>query len=172
MGAINLVLAFVFAISSPIWPLGENPIPGDPYLIVNKKTNSYVFFDDGTIAKEGKVATGKSSGLTPEGEFTVVVKAKDPYYRKKDIPGGDPDNPLGSRWIGFDAKNTDGRIYGLHGNNNPQSIGKYATSGCVRFQENDIQWLFDHVPLGTRVLVVDTPKSFQEIVRMRDVFLE
>ncbi|WLD95416.1 L,D-transpeptidase [Alkalihalobacillus sp. AL-G] len=169
---MNLVFALIIAFSSPIWPLGENPLPGDPYLIVNKQTNSYLFVDEGNIVKEGRVATGKSTELTPEGEFTIVVKAKDPYYRKKDIRGGDPDNPLGSRWIGFDAKNTDGRIYGLHGNNNPETIGKYVTAGCVRFKEDDIQWLYDHVPLGTKIVVVNTSKSLLEIAQMRNVIVE
>lgn len=169
MGSLSLFLASFIFVVSPIWPLGINPLPGDPYVIVNKSDNSYAYIHEGVIERKGKVATGKLQGLTPEGEFTIVVKAKDPYYRKKDIPGGDPDNPLGSRWIGFDAEGTDGRIYGLHGTNNPKVIGHYVTAGCVRFYEEDIQWLFDHVPLGTKVLVVDRPQSIEHIARERHI---
>ncbi|MCF6137807.1 L,D-transpeptidase [Pseudalkalibacillus berkeleyi] len=167
MGHLSLFLASFLLVVSPIWPLGNNPLPGDPFLIVNKSDNTYAYFSGGNIEREGSVATGKRLTLTPEGEFTVIVKAENPYYRKKDIPGGDPDNPLGSRWIGFDAKGTDGRIYGLHGTNNPDVIGHFITAGCVRFQEKEIQWLYDHVPLGMKVIVVRSQHSFEEIAQSR-----
>ncbi len=163
MGSIALFITTVMMMVSPIWPLGPNPLPGDPYIIVNKSNNTYAYVEEGSIKMEGQVATGKSKDLTPEGEFTVVVKAVNPYYRKKDIPGGDPDNPLGSRWIGFDAEGTDGRIFGLHGTNRPEAIGRYITAGCVRFPEEDIQWLYDQTPLGTKILVMDTDRSFEQL---------
>ena len=63
------------------------------------------FIDENKVQTVVSVGTGKTQELTPEGLFTITVKAKDPYYRRKGIyPGGDPKNPLGSRWIGFDAK--------------------------------------------------------------------
>ena len=92
---------------------------GAPFLIVNKAVNQLAFINNSKIQEIFPVGTGKSKELTPEGLFTVKVKAINPYYRKKNIPGGDPRNPLGTRWIGFDAKNTDGRIYGIHGTNQP-----------------------------------------------------
>ncbi|WP_078414916.1 L,D-transpeptidase [Priestia abyssalis] len=158
----SLLLLSVF---SPIWPLGTNPVLGDPFIIINKENNKAVFINEGKIQSEFHISTGKEPELTPEGKFTVVVKAKNPYYRRKDIQGGDPENPLGTRWIGFDARETDGRIYGLHGTNNERSIGKYVTEGCVRFHSEAIEWLYDQVPLGTRVLVVKTTKSFEELAR-------
>ncbi|RSK27769.1 L,D-transpeptidase [Bacillus sp. HMF5848] len=155
-----VMLALVF---SPIWPLGVNPIIGDPFIIINKKTNELTYIDDATIQGTYIVATGVTNDLTPEGLFTVTVKAKDPYYRKKDIPGGSPDNPLGTRWIGFDADNTDGRIFGIHGTNNPDSIGKYVSNGCVRMNNNEVEALFNSIPLGTRILIVNTDKSFAQL---------
>ena len=56
----------------------------------------------------------KTNELTPEGTFDIVMKAKDPYYIAKNIPG-DTENPLGSRWMGFNARGTDGSKYGIHG---------------------------------------------------------
>ncbi|TCP31809.1 L,D-transpeptidase-like protein [Scopulibacillus darangshiensis] len=150
---------------SPVWPLGENPVPGSPFIIVNKARHELVFINDNDIVMKVPVATGKTKELTPEGLFTVIVKAKEPYYRKKNIPGGDPDNPLGSRWIGFDARGTNGRIYGVHGNNNPDSIGKDVSAGCIRMQEEAIQRLFDLVPAGTKILIVDSDQSFQTLGR-------
>jgi lipoprotein-anchoring transpeptidase ErfK/SrfK len=157
-------LVFTFFIS-PIWPLGPNPLPGDPFVIVNKTTNEMAFVNESRIQTVVNVATGKTEELTPEGIFTITVKAPNPYYRKKDIPGGSPENPLGTRWIGFDAEETDGRIYGLHGTNQPESIGKNVSNGCIRLQNEAIESLYDLIPLGTKIVVVKSNKSFEEIAR-------
>lgn len=159
---MRLLLLFLF-LQSPIWPLGENPLPGDPYLIINKQTNELAFVNDNEVKETHRVATGMTEELTPEGEFTVIVKAVDPYYRKKDIPGGDKNNPLGTRWIGFDAEGTDGRIYGIHGTNNNNSIGSYVTQGCVRLQNKEVEVLYDKIPLGTKVLITNTNQSFEQL---------
>lgn len=83
------LLSIILCLSlSPIWPLGDNPRAGDPFIIVNKATNKLAYIDDGKIQKVFPVATGKTNELTPEGNFDVVMKAKDPYYIAKDIPGG------------------------------------------------------------------------------------
>jgi lipoprotein-anchoring transpeptidase ErfK/SrfK len=160
------IFSLIFAlVTSPIWPLGPNPLPGDPYIIVNKKSNELAYFHEEQLKEVHSVATGKSIELTPEGEFTIIVKAKNPYYRKKDIPGGDPQNPLGTRWIGFDAEDSDGRTYGVHGTNNPNSIGGYVTQGCIRLPNEMVEQLFDHVPIGTKIWIVYSDKSFEELGR-------
>jgi lipoprotein-anchoring transpeptidase ErfK/SrfK len=150
---------------SPIWPLGPNPLPGDPFVIVNKKTNEMAFVNENRVQTVVSVATGKTETLTPEGIFTITVKAPYPYYRKKDIPGGSPENPLGTRWIGFDAEDTDGRIYGIHGTNQPESIGMNVSNGCIRMQNEAIESLYDLIPLGTKIVVVKSDKSFEEIAK-------
>ncbi|WP_079509663.1 L,D-transpeptidase [Mesobacillus jeotgali] len=155
-----LLAAFIF---SPLWPLGTNPLPGDPFVIVNKKTNEVALINENRVQTVVNAATGKSEDLTPEGLFTVTVKAPEPYYRKKDIPGGDPNNPLGSRWIGFDAENTDGRTYGIHGTNDPASIGKKVSEGCIRLQNEAVESLYDYIPLGTKILITSSQKSFIEL---------
>ncbi|OZM57600.1 L,D-transpeptidase [Lottiidibacillus patelloidae] len=156
-------LFIALTLVSPIWPIGENPMVGDPFIIVNKTSNELAFIDDGKIKNVFKVSTGVAVDLTPEGKFTITVKAKNPYYRKKDIPGGAKENPLGTRWIGFDAKGTDGRIFGIHGNNNPAFIGKYVTQGCVRMYEEDVQYLYDHIRLGTKVVITHSEDNFWEL---------
>lgn len=158
-----MILSILMA--SPIWPLGHNPVEGDPYLIINKQTNEMAFIDDGSIQKIYSVASGKESKLTPEGEFSIVVKAVDPYYRKKDIPGGDPKNPLGPRWIGFDAEGTDGRTYGIHGTNRESSIGSFVTQGCVRMHNEEVKQLFSKIPIGTKVWITDTNQTFETLAK-------
>lgn len=160
-----LLALFVAFSSNPIWPLGENPLPGDPFIIVNKATNEVAFINENRVQTVVSAATGKTEELTPEGLFTVTVKAKNPYYRKSNINGGDPENPLGTRWIGFDANETDGRMYGLHGTNNPNSIGKYVSQGCIRLQNEAIESLYDFIPLGTKVLITTTNESYGEIAK-------
>ncbi|MCA1320661.1 L,D-transpeptidase [Bacillus tianshenii] len=160
------IFTLIFAlVTSPIWPLGPNPLPGDPYIIVNKRTNELAYFHEAQLKEVHSVATGKSIELTPEGEFTIIVKAKNPYYRKKDIPGGDPQNPLGTRWIGFDAEDSDGRTYGVHGTNNPDSIGRYVTQGCIRLPNEMVEQLFDHIPIGTKIWIVHSDMTFEELGR-------
>lgn len=156
-------LISIMLLVSPIWPIGDNPRVGDPYIIVNKMTNQLAYIDDGVIKNIYPVATGKTKELTPEGEFDIIVKAKNPYYRKKNIKGGDPRNPLGTRWIGFNALGTDGRIYGVHGTNEPWSIGMYITNGCIRLEKDSVENLFDKIPLGTKIYIVKNNKTFKEL---------
>lgn len=156
----SVLLASVF---SPIWPLGTNPMPGDPFIIVNKKTNEVALINENKVQTVIAAATEKTEDLTPEGFFTITVKAVEPYYRKKDIKGGDPSNPLGTRWIGFDAAETDGRIYGIHGTNDPASIGKYSSQGCIRMQNEAVESLYEMVPIGTKILVVTSSENYEQI---------
>ncbi|MGG3798039.1 L,D-transpeptidase [Metabacillus fastidiosus] len=164
---MKIMFTIFFFITSPFWPLGNNPVIGDPYIIINKQTNELAFIDDGEILKTYKIATGKTAQLTPEGEFNITVKAVNPYYRKKNIPGGSSENPLGTRWIGFDAENTEGRIYGIHGTNNESSVGSYVTQGCVRMFNEEVEELFEHIPVGTKVLILKSNESFQTIAKQK-----
>jgi lipoprotein-anchoring transpeptidase ErfK/SrfK len=167
---IKILSSFLIAFFiSPIWPLGPNPLPGDPFVIVNKSSNELAFIDDEKVQTVVSVGTGKTQDLTPEGLFTVTVKAMDPYYRKGNIQGGDPKNPLGARWIGFDAKGTDGRIFGIHGTNKPESIGKYVSQGCIRAQNEVITSLFPLIPLGTKILVTTSKKTFEQLAKEHGV---
>jgi len=160
---LKLFLSILLFTLSPIWPLGKNPIAGDPFIVVNKRTNELAFIHHGKVEEVFKVATGKTFELTPEGTFTVTVKAINPYYRKKNIQGGDPKNPLGTRWIGFDADNTDGRTYGIHGTNQPNSIGHYISQGCIRMHNQAVERLYDKIPIGTKIYVTNTTKTFEQI---------
>ena len=67
-------------------------------------------------------------------------------------PGG-PDNPLGARALYLQANGVD-TLYRIHGTNDPSSIGKALSSGCIRMLNQDIAELFLQVPIGTRVVVI------------------
>lgn len=66
------------------------------------------------------------------------------------FPAG-PDNPMGlyAMYIG--------RLYAIHGTNANFGIGLRVSHGCVRLRADDIKYLFDHVPVGTRVQFIDEP---------------
>ncbi|MBD1378764.1 L,D-transpeptidase [Bacillus sp. IB182487] len=98
--------------------------------------------------------------------FIILLTFVFPNYRKKDIPGGDPKNPLGTRWIGFDADNSDGRTFGIHGTNRDSSIGLFVTQGCIRMHNKEVEKLFSKIPLGTKVLIVNSKTaSFEALAK-------
>ncbi|MBO9128378.1 L,D-transpeptidase [Bacillus sp. 165] len=133
------------------------PVPKQ-LIIINRATNQLAFFAEGQLVRVFPVATGKRSTPTPEGIFPISNKITNRPYYKENIPGGDPSNPLGDRWIGLDVNGTKGTTYAIHGNNNPYSIGKYVSSGCIRMYDEDVHFLFEQVGVGTVVII----KSFDE----------
>jgi len=132
-------------------------------IIINKSNNNIIFYENDQATAIFRVATGRSQNLTPEGEFKIVNKIKNRPYYKEEIPGGDPNNPLGDRWLGLDANGTYGNTYAIHGNSNPYSIGTYASAGCVRMDNEQVRWLFDQVEVDTPVLIVSSDQSFDKI---------
>lgn len=132
-------------------------------LIINKKTNTLGYFSGGKLVKTFRVATGKTKELTPEGRFPIVVKVKNRPYYKEHIPGGDPANPLGDRWLGLKVNGTMGTTYAIHGNNNESSIGKYVSAGCIRMHNDDIRWLYPRIATQTMVIITSSGLDMQSI---------
>ncbi|WP_445240591.1 L,D-transpeptidase [Microcoleus vaginatus] len=147
-------------------PLGEpfRYIPQEPKPAVNpieevrlvlklRERRVYVYRQN-KVQASFPVAVGKGGWETPTGNFKVMQMIKDPVWQNpwtgELIPAG-PDNPLGSRWMGFwtDGKN----VIGFHGTPNPESIGGAASHGCVRMFDKDAQALFEKVAVGTPVIV-------------------
>ncbi len=135
--------------------LKENLIEGknDYYIEIDKSTNTLSLFKNKNLIDTFKVSTGKTTNLTPVGTFKIVNKIKDPWYSPKGIPGKDSQNPLGTRWLGLSVTGTGGTTYGIHGTNNPSTIGKYVSLGCIRMNNKDVQRLYDSIPIGTVVLI-------------------
>lgn len=132
-------------------------------IIINKSNNQLAYYENSKLKKTFTVATGRQASYTPEGKFKVVNKIVNrPYYKEK-IPGGDPRNPLGNRWIGLNARGTWGDTYAIHGNNNPSSIGKYVSSGCIRMYDEEVEWLFKQVKVNTPVIITSSGKAFNSI---------
>ncbi len=114
-------------------PLAPSPVE----IVINKNAKRLTVYKDGRIFRQYAVAVGKEETPTPTGTFTVVNKQVN--------PGG----PYGTRWLGLSR-----RGYGIHGTNDPSSIGKNASNGCVRMFNEDVEALFDVVPVGTTVRIL------------------
>jgi len=95
---------------------------------------------------------------TPAGTYHITNKQVNPawYVPNSDwagslagqvIPGGAPNNPLVARWLGIQ----DG--IGIHGTNEPWSVGSAASHGCIRMRPEDVIDLYPRVPVGTAVLI-------------------
>jgi len=120
-------------------------------VVVDKSHNTLTLKNGEEVLKVYRCSTGKE-GITPTGTFKIVNRIVDPpwYSPQGVIPPGDPRNPLGSRWMGFDVPG-----YGLHGTTDPTSIGKPVTHGCVRLANSDVEELFTLLPEGTQVVIVE-----------------
>ena len=115
-------------------------------------------FKGGEVVKTYKAAVGDPGHPTPTGQFSVQSMQKNPTWNVpnsewagdlagKTIPGGDPDNPLVARWIGFNGS------VGFHGTKEAGSLGQAASHGCVRMDPADVKDLFERVQVGTTVYV-------------------
>ena len=77
--------------------------------------------------------------------------ARQPYLPR--FMAGGPGNPLGAR-----ALYLGNTVYRIHGTNQPQTIGTKVSSGCFRLVNGDVIDLYDRIPVGTKVIVRQTPE--------------
>ncbi len=103
------------------------------------------------VGRPGKQWQGKAqvNGKYVQPAWTppAEVKADNPNLPDV-IPGGAPNNPMGVA-----AMTLSGGEYAIHGTNKPESIGKFASYGCIRMLNQDITDLFERVDVGTQVVV-------------------
>lgn len=136
----------------------SSPLVADSALIViRRKSNDLELFHGVKLVRRFGVATGQSIYPTPLGTFSIVIKQRNPWWyppasswAKGELatPPG-PDNPLGTRWMGLSAP-----LVGIHGTPNAASIGYSRSHGCIRMRIPEAEWLFDHVEVGTKVMIV------------------
>lgn len=108
-----------------------------PYrIIISKSKRTLQLFRNNQLIKTYPVAIGKMLTQTPIGTFVIV--------NRQPNPGG----PFGVMWLSLSKAG-----YGIHGTNNPSSIGKSVSHGCVRMHNHDVLELAKQVPNGTRVTI-------------------
>ncbi|MEW6170453.1 MAG: L,D-transpeptidase family protein [Candidatus Omnitrophota bacterium] len=120
-------------------------------IAVDKSQNTLILKAGDEIIKTYIVSTGTNNS-TPVGTFKIKTKLVNPIWYKEGLvlKPGSPENILGTRWMGFDLPS-----YGIHGTTQPESLGKQATQGCVRMANPEVEELYDLIPLGTEVIIVD-----------------
>ncbi len=120
-----------------------------PKIVVNLASRTLWLFEDDQQVKWYPIAPGKVSSPTPTGSYCIVEKVVNPTWidpndLSRVVPSG-PNNPLGYRWIGFRG------VYGIHGTNQPETIGLFASNGCIRMKEADVEDLYERVKVGTPI---------------------
>jgi lipoprotein-anchoring transpeptidase ErfK/SrfK len=140
-----------------IVPYQTDEAPGT-IIIDTAHTFLYLTLGHGSALRYG-IGVGRQ-GFTWSGVETIVRKAEWPDWippaqmvaRQPYLPrwvGGGPGNPLGARALYLG--NTE---YRIHGTNDPSTIGKQVSSGCIRLQNADIIDLYGRVGVGTKVVVL------------------
>lgn len=126
-------------------------IVGTIEIHVRKKEFTLTVTLEGKFLRHHLVGIG-GDDLTPVGEFKVKDKIDNPTWfdRGRVIPAGDPENILGTVWIGFEATE-EVRGIGIHGTTEPETIGTEASAGCIRMHNKDVEDLVILIPRGTPV---------------------
>ena len=124
-------------------------------IVVSLKDRKLALVEDGQVRKIYTVAVGKPSTPSPVGTFTIQRRVINPTYSHngKIVPAG-PGNPVGTRWMGLSISG-----YGIHGTNEPHSIGKAASHGCIRMGKADLEELYPMVHVGDTVELVGEPNE-------------
>ncbi len=103
------------------------------------------------VGRQGFVWSGVQN-ITRKAEWPDWIPPAQMVARQPYLPrwvGGGPGNPLGARALYLG--NTD---YRIHGTNDPTSIGKHVSSGCIRLRNEDIIDLYSRVDVGAKVIVL------------------
>ncbi len=164
------------------WILPDVPVRSG--IVINIPEYRLFFFTPGNAGDvlTFPIGVGDQGKETPTGTYKVIEKIVNPAWyvpasiRKerpelpKVMPPG-PDNPMGSHAMRLSL-----RTMLIHGTDRPWGIGTRSSHGCLRLYPEDIVRLFDLVPLGTRVTIVNQPlkvalkqdKVFMEVHRYAD----
>ena len=122
----------------------------DAFVQVDKSEHTLSVFVSGLFVKCFRVGLG-AEDRTPKGVYTITSKVAHPSWRG--FPYGHPKNIIGEWWLGLSGGDVMG--IGIHGTNDPESIGKDVSRGCVRMLNKDVAELATTVPRGTKVEIRD-----------------
>ncbi|MGO4110930.1 L,D-transpeptidase [Paenibacillus sp. YAF4_2] len=105
-------------------------------IIVDLSDRMLHLLDGNVVVHSYPVGIGRIVTQTPSGEYMII--------NKQENPGG----PFGVLWMGLSKPH-----YGIHGTNDPSSIGGYVSHGCIRMYNEDVLALSALTPVGTRVTI-------------------
>lgn len=107
-------------------------------ITVNLSTKKLNLYSNGAKVRSYPVGIGKMLTPTPAGTYAII--------NKQFNPGG----PFGIMWLGLNKP-----TYGIHGTNDPSSIGHIVSHGCIRMYNADVLALSRLVPIGTQVIILN-----------------
>jgi hypothetical protein len=147
-------------------PAKINPRTMGPTIVVHVDTNRLDLYEGFEVAHSWDVATAKPGYVTPVGEWSLYQKRENPTWHNPAldswgaglpavVPGG-PGNPMGTRALYITAPG----LIRIHGTTSPDSIGRYASHGCIRMHNEQVEELYDLVPVGTKVIILGSRPSW------------
>jgi lipoprotein-anchoring transpeptidase ErfK/SrfK len=150
-----------------------NEAPGT-IIVDTPNTFLYLVMGNGKAMRYG-IGVGRE-GFTWSGTHPIVRKAEWPDWyppqemieRQPYLPrmtAGGPGNPLGAR-----AMYIGGTVYRIHGTNNPATIGKNVSSGCIRLTNEDVTDLYERVKVGAKVVVLPQMNTAQRKQQLSDSY--
>ena len=148
--AVAAMAAATFVTAAAAQQQTVEPAVPQREILVSLEDHKLALIENGEVKKIYTVAVGKPSSPSPEGTFTIQRRVSNPtYYHdgKTVLPG--PGNPVGTRWMGLSKPG-----YGIHGTNEPKSIGKAASHGCIRMAKADLEEFYALVDVGDTVRLV------------------
>jgi len=137
-----------------------------PTIVVHVDTNRLDLYEGFEVTHSWDVATAKPGWTTPVGEWSLYQKRENPtwYNPALDswgaglpavVPGG-PGNPMGTRALYITAPG----LIRIHGTTSPDSIGRFASHGCIRMHNEQVEELYDMVPVGAKVIIMGARPSW------------
>ncbi|MEZ5980457.1 MAG: L,D-transpeptidase family protein [Planctomycetota bacterium] len=133
-------------------------VPTDPVTVLVDVSKHWLLYRIGPdVVDAYPVGTGARGKETLLGSFVVGNKQKNPTWfpqGRAPVPFGHPENPLGTRWLGWRLPESDSDTsFGFHGTWQPDTIGTDASEGCVRLENANVEQLFDILPQGASFVV-------------------
>jgi len=129
-------------------------------LVVSIPDRKLAVIENNEVVEVFAVAVGAPNSPSPTGTFTIVTRVANPtYYHPGKVIAPGPQNPIGTRWIGLNQKG-----YGIHGTDQPASIGYAKSHGCIRLRNADVERLFERVHTGDLVeLHAERPAELDQV---------
>lgn len=132
-------------------------VPTDPVstiVDIDSRWLFYLFGDEVACAFE--VAVGAPGSDTTPGLYEAGDKQENPTWfpeGRQPVLFGDPENPLGTRWIAWTPVEGGGRGLGYHGTWHPETVGQAVSDGCIRLRNEDVELLYRILPKGSPISV-------------------
>jgi len=149
LGAVLILVGAAIAQSKPglnpdITKIGQRRVVVSRRIVVSVSDRKLALLENDILVKTYIVSVGATVSPSPTGTFHIVnrIPKATYYHRHVVIPASDR-SPIGTRWIGLNKKG-----YGIHGTNEPRSIGRARSHGCIRLGNRDAEDFFERVQVG------------------------